>query len=128
MPVPRRVRARAITIARDLRKQPTQGEWLLWSALRGSRLGVKFRRQQYVGPFVVDFYAPELRLVIEVDGPHHMRQLDYDRERQGHLESLGFRFLRLTTPEVERDLPAAIDRIAKTLATLRSPTPDPFPA
>jgi len=122
MRVPSRVRAQAMSVARDLRKQPTQAEWLLWTALRGSRLGVRFRRQQWIRPYVVDFYSSELRLVIEVDGPHHANQREHDDERQRQLEQLGLRFIRVTTAEVERELPATVERLMQTISTLRSPT------
>jgi len=73
------VRRKMVEIAREFRKEPTEGERILWGALRGKRLdGIKFRRQQPVGYFVVDFYASTFRLVIEVDGPIHDKQTEAD--------------------------------------------------
>jgi very-short-patch-repair endonuclease len=63
------VRRRMIEIARGFRKEPTAGEKILWDALRGKKLmGIKFRRQQPIGFFAVDFYCSAYRLVVEVDG------------------------------------------------------------
>lgn len=108
-------------VARRFRKEPTPGEALLWQALRNRRLGGrKFRRQQPIGPFVVDFYCAEERLVIEVDGPVHLGQGRQDRDRQRLLESLGLRFLRLKTDEIENSLASALERIC---AAFRGPVP-----
>jgi very-short-patch-repair endonuclease len=61
-----------VEIAREFRKQPTKSEHILWGALRGKKLdGLKFRRQQPIGTFIVDFYNSAYRLVVEVDGPIH---------------------------------------------------------
>ena len=80
--------------------------------MRAKKLdGIKFRRQQPVGPFVVDFYAPTLRLVIEIDGPIHEFQVEADLARQAILEQLGFRIVRLSAGEVEHSLPAALAKI-----------------
>jgi len=88
--------------ARDLRRRATKSEAMLWPALRGRQLGVKFRRQQPIGSFVVDFYASDARLVVEVDGAIHLQQAKADVERQHLLESLGLRVVRVTAEAVER--------------------------
>jgi len=94
-----------VEIARDFRKEPTQCEAILWQALRGKKLeGVKFRRQQPIGPFVVDFFAPALRLVVEVDGPIHDLQQEADVQRQAVLETLGLTVIRLSAAEVEQQV------------------------
>jgi 4-hydroxybenzoyl-CoA reductase alpha subunit len=111
-------------VAREFRKTPTVSEAILWSALRARRLdGRKFRRQQPIGPFVVDFYCGTHRLVVEVDGPVHESQAPRDRERQELLETLGLRIVRISAREVEHDLPAALERIR---AAFRLPPP-PLP-
>jgi very-short-patch-repair endonuclease len=56
---------------KELRNEPTRAEYLLWQALKGSALGYKFRRQHGIGKYVVDFYCPSKRLVVEVDGDTH---------------------------------------------------------
>jgi very-short-patch-repair endonuclease len=79
-----------------MRAMPTAAEAVLWSALRGRRLGGwKFRRQHVIAGYIVDFYCAELWLAVEVDGPVHQgRDID-DRERDEHLASLGADVVRL---------------------------------
>ena len=106
--------------ARQMRKEPTRSEGILWSALHNRRLASrKFRRQHPVGRFILDFYCHEERLAVEVDGPVHETQRQADGERQQILESMGIRFLRLPAALVEDDLPAALAAIEEALS------PDP---
>lgn len=99
-------------LARKMRKQPTRSENLLWQALRRKGLdGRKFRRQVPIGTFVVDFYCPSERLVVEVDGPIHDFQKDLDHNRQQALESLGLTIVRVKSDLVENDLTAALEQI-----------------
>ncbi len=108
--------------ARQMRKEPTRSESLLWSALRNRRLASrKFRRQHPVGRFILDFYCQEERLAVEVDGPVHETKRQADGERQQILESMGIRFLRLSAALIESDLPAALAAIEEAL----SPGPSP---
>ena len=108
--------------ARQMRKEPTRSESLLWSALRNRRLASrKFRRQHPVGRFILDFYCQEERLAVEVDGPVHETQRQADGERQQILESMGIRFLRLSAALIESDLPTALAAIEEAL----SPGPSP---
>ena len=87
--------------ARDLRKDSTKAERVLWTHLRDRQLaGHKFRRQVPLGSYVVDFVCFERRLVIEIDGGHHGEQADHDRERSEWLESQGFQVLRFWNNEV----------------------------
>src|SRR5215468_7479525 len=102
-------------VARQLRREPTPTEAILWEKLRRKQLGVKFRRQMPIGPFVVDFLCAEARLIIEVDGPIHDKQVQADRERQALLESLGLRFLRFSTEDVEARLPEVVTKIRAAL-------------
>jgi len=107
--VPETLRLKMVAVAREFRKEPTSSEAILWNALRRKALGgIKFRRQQPIGPFVVDFYAPSLRLVVEIDGLIHKQQHKADQERQALLEELGLRFVRLSAGFVENDLEAAL--------------------
>lgn len=114
--IPEAVRVRMIEVARRFRKEPTASEALLWRALRGKQLhGRKFRRQQPIGPFVVDFYCASERLIIEIDGPIHATQRDADLQRQHLLESLGLRFVRIAARDVETDIPAVLAAIQDNL-------------
>ncbi len=86
-----------------LRRDSPLAEQRLWVRLRNRRLlGYRFRRQHGVGPYVLDFYCPELKLAIEVDGDSHFQAGadEYDRERQRYIESLGIHVLRFTNREV----------------------------
>jgi very-short-patch-repair endonuclease len=90
--------------ARYLRKNMTQTEWRLWQRLSGRQLGGwKFRRQHPVGKYIVDFYCPAARLVIELDGSSHDdgTAFDYGQGRQAWLESQGYRVLRFRANYLE---------------------------
>jgi very-short-patch-repair endonuclease len=82
-------------IRKQLRKSLTPAEAALWLSLQRSQLGVKFRRQHSVGPFVVDFYCAERRLAVELEGGIHSDVLraEYDAARHAFLASKGIRIL-----------------------------------
>ncbi len=92
--------------ARDLRKAMTPAETALWQRLRSKRLdGWHFRRQHAVGPFIVDFFCAKAKLVVEVDGPIHKQQVEYDAERTAWLEyERGYRVIRFTNEDVLTDI------------------------
>lgn len=128
LPIPGHLRARIVERAREFRKEPTTSETLLWEVLRGSRRGVRFRRQQPIGPFIVEFFCPAHCLIIEVDGPVHDVRLDADQERQSLVEACGYRVLRFTSDQVERDLSQVITRIDVAIEEQRTPgTSPPLP-
>lgn len=111
--VPLDVRAQVLGVAQRLRRSPTQAEAAMWGALRGKELsGRRFRRQQPIGCFVVDFYCARERLIVEVDGPVHGERREADAERQRILESLGFSVLRFTNAQVLDHLPQVLETIA----------------
>jgi predicted helicase/very-short-patch-repair endonuclease len=112
--------------AREMRKNPTPAEDALWQHLRLNQLGVKFRRQHAIGPFIVDFYAREARLIIEVDGPIHEKQKEYDEMRQAYLESLGYRVVRFTNEQVLQNIDAVLAILQKVLSRPHPPTPSPY--
>lgn len=108
---------------RLLRKRQTDAEARLWSKLRNRRfLGIKFFRQYSVGAYVLDFYAPSIRLAIELDGSQHAerRQQNYDARRTAYLEDFGIRVVRFWDNEVLRNIDAVLESIASsvTLANL----------
>jgi len=93
-------------------------ERLIWTRLRGRKVdGWKFRRQQPIGPYFVDFYCPAARLAVEIDGPVHWEeaQESYDERRQAFLEAVGCRVLRISVSEISRDLGDVIDTIDAAL-------------
>jgi len=100
--------------ARQLRREQTPAEALLWEHLRNRRLkGLKFRRQHPVGRFVADFYCAQHRLIVELDGAVHQMQGEYDALRTEELERDGYRVIRFTDNQVERDLEWVLERIAE---------------
>jgi adenine-specific DNA-methyltransferase len=112
-----------VEIARQFRKEPTRSEAILWQALRNRKLdGRKFRRQQPIGNFIVDFFCASERLIVEVDGEIHESQKDLDQQRQELLESLGLRFVRLNSYVVETNLSTALNKIRDAL-NINSPHP-----
>jgi len=99
--------------ARALRRAATPPEQILWSILRGRRLGgLKFRRQEPIGPYFVDFCCREKRLVLELDGMSHEDKAEYDRRRQGWLEREGYQVVRVMNSDVD-DLDAVARLIAR---------------
>ena len=75
----------------------TRVEWKLWSRLKNRQLaGLKFRRQAPLGQYVVDFYCPDKRLVIEIDGPSHLARKGLDASRDEWLRGHGYRLLRFS--------------------------------
>lgn len=107
----------------------TLAEQVLWKALRGrALLGLKFRRQHPVGPYILDFFCPAARLVAEVDGDVHDEQIAYDAARTLHLNAYGYRVVRFRNEEVLSDLPAVLNTIAHAASQPASAAPDPAPA
>ncbi|MEW5858090.1 MAG: endonuclease domain-containing protein [Cyanobacteriota bacterium] len=91
--------------AKELRKQMTEEEKILWQYLRANRLnGFHFRRQQIIDGFIADFYCHAVKLVIEVDGEIHQQQAEYDAERDKVLSMRGLRLLRIKNEEVRRNI------------------------
>ena len=107
-----------VQFARELRKEPTRGERLLWQELRRGELGVRFRRQHPIDRFVLDFYCAEARLAVEVDGASHGGREEHDRWRAGMLAGPGIRVLRFTEGQVCGDLSDVIETIRKALGDL----------
>ncbi|NTW14737.1 MAG: endonuclease domain-containing protein [Candidatus Moranbacteria bacterium] len=98
-----------------LRKKATSQEVILWSRLRRNALEFKFRRQHSIGPYIVDFYCPEKKLVIELDGWQHGKKCEYDAERTVYLESLGLSVLRFWNDEVNGNLDDVVLNISEHL-------------
>jgi very-short-patch-repair endonuclease len=97
--------------ARNMRRQPTPSEHVLWQAIRGGRLGVSFRRQVPIGPYIVDFLASRQRVIIEVDGGYHAQRAAADGRRQRWLEKQGYRVVRLSAVTVLQETAAAVHTI-----------------
>ncbi len=101
-----------------LRNNPTFAEYKLWEALRSQQLhGIKFRRQVGIGSYIVDFYCPRAKLVIEVDGGYHLtdgvRMNDDDRQKNS--EALGIRVLRFTNKQIQKNLDDVVRAMLENL-------------
>lgn len=107
-----KVREETAQRARELRREMTLQERFLWQCVRTNRLGgFHFRRQQVIEGFIVDFYCHAASLIVEVDGPIHQQQAEYDAERDRILTAKGFRVMRVRNEDVERDLEGVLERI-----------------
>jgi len=107
--------------ARTARKNPSVAEQVMWQILRGNRLGFKFRREHPIDRFRLDFYCPEARLAIEMDGEQH--EADRDAERDKTLEKYCIEVMRIPNREFfEIDEPATKDLIRDIVARCESRT------
>ncbi|GAB3648969.1 endonuclease domain-containing protein [Ramlibacter alkalitolerans] len=114
-----RLRERAGVRARELRKDATDAEALLWYRLRNRQLlDLKFRRQRPIGNYIADFACLEIGLVVELDGGQHAEQLAYDAQRQNDMQALGFRTLRFWNHEVLTETDAVMEKIRQVAETL----------
>ena len=104
----------------ELRKNQTPQEVLLWARLRGNPLGCKFKRQHSVGPYILDFYCPDKKLAIELDGSQHLYNKEYDQERTNYLLCLEIETLRFWNNEVNVNMDGVIKKI---MNKLDSPSP-----
>jgi very-short-patch-repair endonuclease len=102
--------------AKELRREMTPAEKLLWQEIRANKLGVRFRRQQVIQGFIVDFYCHKAGLVIEVDGDIHDLQKEEDERREKVLSALGLRIVRFRNDEVVRNLSAVVGKIKAVIS------------
>lgn len=103
---------------RSLRNSLPPAELILWSKLKSRQIcAQKFRRQFSIGPYVVDFYCPALKLAIEIDGDSHFQpgEQEKDRNRQRFIESTGIRFLRFRNVEIRENLRGVLEAIHRTI-------------
>ncbi len=101
-----------VKLARKLRSQMTDEEKRLWQRLRAKRLdGFRFRRQQIIDGFIVDFYCHSVGLVIEVDGEVHQNQVAYDAERDAILKARGLQVIRISNAEICTNLDGVLETI-----------------
>jgi very-short-patch-repair endonuclease len=106
----------------QLRRNITKAEASIWQKLRCKQIeNCKFRNQYSVEQFVLDFYSPEIKLAIEIDGESHFQEgaAHYDKERQIFIESTGINFLRFTNNQVYENLNGVLEIIAQKIRELR---------
>jgi very-short-patch-repair endonuclease len=103
---------------KQLRKNQTSAENILWTHLRDRKLGIKFKRQYSLSNYVIDFYSPEKLLAIEIDGRIHYFKKVYDDYREKYLQGFGIKILRFTNDQVINNLPDVLEIITKTISNI----------
>lgn len=98
---------------KKLRNSATPQELLIWSKLKNSQLGFKFRRQHSIDGYIVDFYCPKKKLVIEIDGSQHFQKnnLEYDEIRSKFFKILNIKVIRFTNAEINTNIEGVPIRI-----------------
>ena len=115
------------TLARNLRKNSTLSEVLLWNQLKQKRAnGLDFDRQKIIGNYIVDFYSAKLKLVIEIDGCSHNNKYKYDTIRHQYLESLGLSVMHIDDLDVKTRMNDVLNSI-ETFINHHYPTPNGYP-
>ncbi len=110
------MKSKFLSNARNLRKTATDAEQKLWSLLRRRQLeDHKFRRQEVIGNYIADFLCYEKRLIIELDGGHHLEIQDEDAERTQWLESQGYKVIRFWNDAVLKEPESVLEVILKAL-------------
>ncbi|MDR1338063.1 MAG: DUF559 domain-containing protein [Rickettsiales bacterium] len=97
--------------ARELRKNASDAEIKFWYAINDNQLGVKFRRQRPIGPYYADFVCLEQKLIIELDGDQHARNINYDNARTDYMTELGYRLIRIQNGYIYKELDAVIGHL-----------------
>ena len=105
--------------ARGLRRAMSLPEVMLWQRLRARPGDVKFRRQHPVGAYVADFYAPDVRVIVEVDGLAHDARAERDLERDDWLRGQGFVVVPVAASDVLKDVDAVVDGVVRMILALR---------
>ena len=102
---------------RQLRDQMTKAETALWRRIRNNQLGYKFRRQHGVGKYIVDFYCPKLKLIVEIDGDVHFyeRNIAADKKREEYFNKLGLKIVRCTNLDVIQNIDNALRDLKRWL-------------
>ena len=113
----------------ELRKNQTIHESKLWSILRNSKTGYKWRRQVSIGPYIADFYCREKQIAVEIDGSQHNNAKEYDTIRQNYFNELGIRTLRFWNNEIDNLLDSVHMKIISELEnTVAQDSQERFPA
>ena len=107
--------------ARELRSETvSRAEKKLWKvALSRKQMNERFLRQRPIDRFIVDFFAPSLKLIIEIDGSSHVAKGDYDRYREDRLRSLGYELIRFSEGQVIQDIDSVITAIQHSIHCLK---------
>jgi len=114
--------------ARELRLNATECERKLWAILRKKQFaGLRFRRQQPLGPYIADFFCSAAKLIIELDGSQHGFDVNiaYDEVRTAWLTTRGYRVLRFSNEDFLKNRDVVIDSIDRTIVEIGVPLPEP---
>ena len=104
--------------ARELRKNSTLAEVLLWQHIKSRALGCEFHRQVPLDEFIVDFYCHELMLAIEIDGSSHADRQGYDTSRQTKLEAFGVQFIRFYDSDVKQNMAGVLTVLTEKIRAI----------
>ena len=102
-------------VRKELRKNETPEEKILWEKLRDNQTSFKWRRQVSIGPYIADFYCRSKLLIIELDGSQHIENKKYDEERNKYFENLGIRTIRFWNSEINKNLKEVLEKINSEL-------------
>lgn len=117
----RRTSPKTFSNSHVLRLNQTEAEEKLWQVLRAHRFNdFHFRRQHAIGAFIVDFCAPQEKIIIEVDGGQHLSQEEYDIQRTEFLKSKGYRVLRFWNHQVLKDIEGVVQVILNAVKVEKS--------
>jgi very-short-patch-repair endonuclease len=105
-------------LARQLRKNSTLSEVLLWQKIKNKGLGVQFHRQVPMLNYIVDFYCHEIMLAIEIDGDSHLHKYEYDKKREGELEQMGVKFIRFNDIDVKKNMFSVTLSLEQTVSVI----------
>ncbi len=113
----------------DLRNNMSVPEQRLWFWIKSKQLGYKFRRQYSIGPYIVDFYCPKLRLILEIDGDSHTEDANIKRDcvRTKYLTDCNLKIKRYTNRDVLYNLDGVLDDLTKCINFLEKNTPSNSP-
>lgn len=114
------------TTRRRLRSEMPSAEFQLWQRLRSRQIAdARFRRQYSIGPYIVDFCCPRLKLVVEVDGDSHYSEgaQERDAERQRYIEGFGFRVARCTNNDVRCNIEGVLENMWQLVQDARGKNP-----
>ena len=113
-------------IRKELRKNQTPQEIILWSKIRNNQTGQKWKRQVSIGPYIADFYCSKKLLVVEIDGSQHLNNQDYDKEREEYFLNLEIKTLRFWNNEINTNINGVLNLIEAELEMQPHPSPLPI--
>ncbi|MCX6752599.1 MAG: DUF559 domain-containing protein [Candidatus Nomurabacteria bacterium] len=110
-------------VRKELRKNQTPQEIILWSKIRNNQTKQKWKRQVSIGPYIADFYCSKKLLVIEIDGSQHLDNKKYDKERGKYFLNLGIQTIRFWNNEINTNIDGVVKIITEKLELQPHPSP-----